>query len=77
MNRPFVQYLAGLDGRFVVFGTLLFYLINHNSFGGSYQLMDPLGYSNMLGMMTWSINWDASNGFQVSRRISQFLHGLP
>jgi chitinase len=53
------------------------YLINHNSFGGSYQLMDPLGYSNMLGMMTWSINWDASNGFQVSRRISQFLHGLP
>ncbi len=39
------------------------YLINgeSESFEGSYILRNPEGYSELRGMMTWSVNWDNTN----------------
>ncbi len=34
------------------------YLIKGISFGGRYTLVNPSGYPEMRGLMTWSINWD-------------------
>ncbi len=36
------------------------YLINTGPNPGTYQLINPAGYPGLAGMMTWSINWDAS-----------------
>lgn len=36
------------------------YLLGEDSQPGSYQLAHSEGYPNLLGMMTWSINWDAA-----------------
>jgi len=38
--------------------------------------VNPAGYPGLRGMMTWSINWDAANGFALSNSIGPFLHSL-
>jgi len=40
------------------------YLMKGVSFGGNYQLQKADGYPNLRGLMTWSINWDKSNGYE-------------
>jgi chitinase len=52
------------------------YLVEGIPFGGTYQLVNPAGYPDMLGLMTWSINWDRFFGFQLSSTIGPYLHGL-
>ena len=34
------------------------YLIKGEPFGGQYELIDPSGYPELRGIMTWSVNWD-------------------
>jgi chitinase len=53
------------------------YLIEGIPFGGVYQLVNPAGYPDMRGLMTWSINWDRFFGFPLSSTIGPYLHGLP
>ncbi|MFL6119127.1 chitinase [Actinophytocola sp.] len=37
----------------------------------------PHTYPDIRGAMTWSINWDASNGYNFSRTVAPFLDTLP
>jgi chitinase len=50
------------------------YIIHGISFGGQYRLTDT--YPTMLGLMTWSVNWDRYYGFQLSNTIGPYLHSL-
>ncbi len=34
------------------------YLIKGETFDGNYELVNPSGYSDLRGVMTWSVNWD-------------------
>ncbi|MCM3271807.1 chitinase [Paenibacillus elgii] len=52
------------------------YLVKGTSFGGSYQLQNPAGYPGFKGLMTWSINWDAANGYGFINSHRPFLDGL-
>jgi chitinase len=54
----------------------LSYLITGTSFGGQYVLRNPAGYAGLRGLMVWSINWDAANGFSLSNALGPFLHNL-
>jgi chitinase len=38
------------------------YLLGNGSQPGSYQLINSIGYPDLAGLMTWSINWDAVSG---------------
>lgn len=49
------------------------YLITGEPFGGQYELINPEGYSDFKGLMTWSINWDADNDFEFSSSHRAFL----
>ncbi len=49
------------------------YLIKGESFGGNYVLRNSAGYSDMKGLMTWSINWDKYNNFEFSRNYRTYL----
>ncbi|WP_299458216.1 glycosyl hydrolase family 18 protein [uncultured Microscilla sp.] len=40
------------------------YLTKGVSFGGRYTLQNATGYPNLRGLMTWSINWDKTNGYE-------------
>lgn len=42
------------------------YLTKGIPYGGSYQLSNPNGYPGFRGLMTWSVNWDAQNGYEFS-----------
>jgi chitinase len=53
------------------------YLISGVSNGGAYKLVNPSGYPNLRGFMTWSINWDAFGGFAFSDGIRSYLNSLP
>jgi len=53
------------------------YLIRGIPFGGRYTLRNPAGYPGFRGLMTWSINWDAFNGFQFSNSHRAYLDSLP
>ena len=37
----------------------------------------PRTYPAIRGAMTWSINWDAANGYNFSRTVRPFLNTLP
>jgi chitinase len=52
------------------------YLVKGKSFGGSYQLRKPEGYTGFKGIMTWSINWDATSNFGFSSPVRQTLDQL-
>jgi hypothetical protein len=62
---PFFQVRSALD-----------YLYTGKSFGGSYQLASPAGYSKFRGVMTWSINWDAFAGLSWSLDYRKYLNTL-
>ncbi|MEH0154057.1 glycosyl hydrolase family 18 protein [Limibacter armeniacum] len=49
------------------------YLINGTSFGGSYTMVNASGYPNFRGMMTWSINWDATVGYEYANSFNTFF----
>jgi chitinase len=51
----------------------LTYLITGDSFGGAYQLTNPMGYYAFRGLMTWSINWDIDNNFEFSSNHRTYL----
>ncbi|WP_165861147.1 fibronectin type III domain-containing protein [Paenibacillus paeoniae] len=50
------------------------YLIKGQSFGGSYVLRNPAGYSELKGLMTWSINWDKYFNYQFSSSHRAYLN---
>ncbi|WP_299312992.1 glycosyl hydrolase family 18 protein [uncultured Aquimarina sp.] len=52
------------------------YIIKGQSFGGSYTMVKPSGYANFRGLMTWSINWDITNGFGFSNPHRAYLDAL-
>jgi chitinase len=61
IGLPASQNAAG--GGFVDSTTLfraMKYLIGEGSRQGNYSLIQGAGYPNIFGMMTWSINWDAT-----------------
>jgi chitinase len=37
----------------------------------------PSAYPDIRGVMTWSINWDASNGYNFANTVSPHLASLP
>lgn len=52
------------------------YLINGVSYGGTYTLQNPSGYSGFRGIMTWSINWDAQNNYEFTNNYRPYLDAL-
>ena len=53
------------------------YLTTGKSFGGAYKLRNPSGYAGFRGVMTWSINWDATNCHEFSGNTHAALDHLP
>jgi chitinase len=51
------------------------YLTKGQSFGGSYQLQKPGGYPGLRGIMTWSINWDKTNGDEFANNYYAYFFG--
>lgn len=45
------------------------YIVQGTSYGGTYQLQKPSGYPNFRGVMTWSINWDATSGYAFANNV--------
>lgn len=52
------------------------YLIKGISYGGKYKLMQPGGYPEFRGLMTWSINWDASHGNPFSNAHRAYFNAV-
>ncbi len=52
------------------------YLIKGVSYGGSYKLQNPSGYSGFKGLMTWSINWDAQNNYEFTNNYRPYFDAL-
>ena len=52
------------------------YLIKGVSYGGSYKLANGKGYPGFIGLMTWSINWDAKNNFEFSNNYRDYFDKL-
>jgi chitinase len=54
------------------------YLMTDKNQAGTYTLMNPAGYPNTAGFMTWSINWDVySNNGALGTGIHAYLASLP
>lgn len=51
------------------------YLVNGISFGGKYELINPEGYPDLRGMMTWSINWDKTTAYEYAQSYDTFFNG--
>jgi chitinase len=51
------------------------YLVKGQSYGGSYTLRNSAGYTNLRGIMTWSVNWDAVNSKQFAASYYPFFFG--
>lgn len=52
------------------------YLIKGISYGGAYKLQNTSGYSGFRGLMTWSVNWDAQNGYEFTNNYRPYFDGL-
>jgi len=52
------------------------YLFKGISFGGNYSLVNPNGYPEMRGLMTWSINWDVFFNLEFSSNHRPYLDAL-
>lgn len=52
------------------------YLIKGVSYGGTYKLQNPSGYSGFKGLMTWSINWDAQNNYEFTNNYRPYFDAL-
>lgn len=51
------------------------YLTKGQSFGGSYHLQKAGGYPGLRGIMTWSINWDKTNGDEFANNYYDYFFG--
>lgn len=51
------------------------YLTKGISYGGQYKLVNPAGYKNFRGLMTWSVNWDKINNFEFSNTYRAYFDG--
>jgi chitinase len=51
------------------------YLTKGVSFGGTYQLQKAGGYPGLRGIMTWSINWDKTNGDEFATNYYNYFFG--
>jgi chitinase len=51
------------------------YLTKGQSFGGAYQLRKAGGYPGLRGIMTWSINWDKTNGDEFANNYYDYFFG--
>ncbi len=51
------------------------YLMKGQTFGGAYQLRNPAGYPGLRGIMTWSVNWDKSNGDEFANNYYEYFFG--
>jgi chitinase len=45
--------------------------------GPSHSFVPPAAYPAIRGVMTWSINWDASNGYNFADTVAPYLATLP
>ena len=45
------------------------YLVKGTPYGGTYSLQRKAGYPNFRGVMTWSINWDATSGYAFANNV--------
>ena len=52
------------------------YLMKGISYGGTYQLQNPSGYSGFKGLMTWSVNWDAQNNYEFTNNYRAYFDAL-
>lgn len=52
------------------------YLIKGKSYGGTYQLQNPSGYSGFKGLMSWSVNWDAQNNYEFTNNYRAYFDAL-
>jgi chitinase len=52
-------------------------LIRGRPTSGTYTLRNPVGYPGFRGLMTWSINWDAANGYLFVNSHRPYLDRLP
>jgi chitinase len=41
------------------------------------SFVPPAAYPAIRGVMTWSINWDASNGYNFAGTVAPYLATLP
>jgi chitinase len=51
------------------------YLTKGQSFGGGYVLQKPGGYPGLRGIMTWSVNWDKTNGDEFANNYYDYFFG--
>lgn len=51
------------------------YLTKGQSFGGSYVMKKAGGYPGLRGIMTWSINWDKTNGDEFANNYYEYFLG--
>ncbi len=42
----------------------------------SYVLKKPSGYPNLRGVMTWSVNWDSSNGYDLANTFNSYFEQI-
>jgi chitinase len=48
-------------------------LTKGKSYGGAYVLRKPGGYPGLRGIMTWSVNWDASAGYAFGKAFQAYF----
>jgi chitinase len=51
------------------------YLTKGQSFGGGYTLRKAGGYPGLRGIMTWSVNWDKSNNYELANYAYEYFFG--
>lgn len=68
---PSGGYTSGAD-----IAKALRYIVKGTSYGGTYTLQQAGGYPNFRGVMTWSVNWDATSGYAFANQVRSALGGL-
>ncbi|WP_420901979.1 chitinase [Paenibacillus dendritiformis] len=68
---PSGGYTSGAD-----IAKALRYIVKGTSYGGAYKLQQTGGYPNFRGVMTWSVNWDATSGYAFANQVRSAFNGL-
>lgn len=68
---PSGGYASGAD-----IAKALRYIVKGTSYGGAYKLQQAGGYPNFRGVMTWSVNWDATSGYAFANQVRSAFNGL-
>ncbi|MFD3269621.1 chitinase [Paenibacillus dendritiformis] len=68
---PSGGYTSGAD-----IAKALRYIVKGTSYGGTYTLQQAGGYPNFRGVMTWSVNWDATSGYAFANQVRSAFNGL-